>query len=495
MNYSSFINYQPYSLQRSIVMVTIFIVLLSFTSLHAEEQAAVTTANPEIPVAELNWLLKPLTVEELEVEANAWQSLLRQKSMEISDLNIKLLEQKEDREERADDEGKIIGKDEPTENEVRQKENIVEELTVLNEERTIILNNTQAAVDAFEAKGGDEAKVLSYRKYLEVTGGATVDISDTQAVMAFAQNWITSEEGGLRWLINISKFVITVIAFYFLACLLGKAVRHALDKTSSTSELMRNFLIAFVRRITIVVGIIVGLAALEVDIGPLLAVIGAAGFVIAFALQSSLANFASGILIMMFRPFDVEDVVEVAGVSGKIKSVSLLSTQMTTFDNKALVIPNNEVWGGVITNYTATGKRRVDMVFGIGYDDDIDQTQTILEEIVSKHDKVLKDPEPVIRVHELADSSVNFIVRPWVNSDDYWDVFWDVTHEVKNRLDAEGISIPFPQQDVHVYNEALPSITNGSNKVGEKNPTQSDADFKKTTQHGKDHADTSDNND
>jgi small conductance mechanosensitive channel len=260
----------------------------------------------------------------------------------------------------------------------------------------------------------------------------------------------------MRWLKNISVFVITVIAFYFLSRLLSKAVSRALSATEATSQLLRNFLVTTVRRLTIVIGVIVGLAALEVNIGPLLAVIGATGFVVALALQNSLGNFASGMLIMMFRPFDVGDAVEVAGVAGKIEAVSLLSTQMKTFDNKAVAIPNNEVWGGVITNITATGQRRVDMQFGIGYDDDIDKAQKILEDIISNHELVLKDPEPVIRLHELGESSVNFIVRPWAKSGDVWTVFWDVTREVKKRFDHEGISIPFPQRDVHIYNTALP---------------------------------------
>jgi len=204
-----------------------------------------------------------------------------------------------------------------------------------------------------------------------------------------------------------------------------------------------------------VFGVIVGLAALEVNIGPLLAVIGAACFVVAFALQNSLANFASGLLIMIFRPFDVGDAIEVAGVAGKVEAVSLLSTQMKTFDNKAVAIPNNELWGSVITNITASGQRRVDMQFGIGYEDDIDKAQKILEDIISSHELVLKEPDPVIRLHELGDSSVNFIVRPWAKTDDVWTVFWDVTREVKKRVDTEGISIPFPQRDVHIYNAAL----------------------------------------
>jgi small conductance mechanosensitive channel len=229
---------------------------------------------------------------------------------------------------------------------------------------------------------------------------------------------------------------------------------------------MRNFLVTAVRRLTLVVGVIVGLAALEVNIGPLLAVIGAAGFVVAFALQNSLGNFASGLLIMMFRPFDVGDAVEVAGVGGTIEAVNLLSTQMKTFDNRAVAIPNNEVWGGVITNITATGQRRVDMQFGIGYDDDIDKAQHVLEDIVNSHELVLKDPAPVIRLNELGDSSVNFIVRPWAKTADVWTVFWDVTREVKKRFDREGISIPFPQRDVHVYQASPPGAEAKNDPAG-----------------------------
>lgn len=438
-------------------MLLFFLAGMTGMNAYGKDTPSTTTGNPDIPIAELEWLLKPLTVDELEVEVNAWQDLLQQKVTEIAEANIALLEQKEEQKERAEEEGKVIAKGEPTDDEKKQKTSLLDQLTKLNEERTVLLDRTRLAVDAFEAKGGDEKKVTSYRKYLEVTSGVTVDVSDTEAVIAFAQGWLTSKEGGLRWLKNISVFVITVMVFYFLARVLSKAVRRAMDVTAATSQLMRNFLVTTVRRITMVVGVIVGLAALEVNIGPLLAVIGATGFVVAFALQDSLGNFASGLLIMIFRPFDVGDAVEVAGVAGKVEAVSLLSTQMKTFDNKAVAIPNNEVWGGVITNITATGQRRVDMQFGIGYDDDIDKAQKILEDIINSHELVLKDPEPVVRLHELGDSSVNFVVRPWAKTDDVWTVFWDVTREVKKRFDAESISIPFPQRDVHVYNTALPA--------------------------------------
>jgi small conductance mechanosensitive channel len=218
--------------------------------------------------------------------------------------------------------------------------------------------------------------------------------------------------------------------------------------------LLRDFLAKIVRRTIFAVGLIVGLTALEINIGPLLAVIGAAGFVVAFALQSTLGNFASGLMILMYRPFDVGDVIDVAGVSGKVESMNLTSTQIKTFDNKVVIVPNNSIWGGIITNVTGSNLRRVDMTFGIGYGDDIAKAQSVLEELVRKHQLILDEPEPVIKMHELADSSVNFICRPWAKTPDYWTVYWDITRSVKEEFDRRGISIPFPQRDVHIYQES-----------------------------------------
>lgn len=229
--------------------------------------------------------------------------------------------------------------------------------------------------------------------------------------------------------------------------------RRALTLASKQSKLLTDFLVSMTSRVVMIIGIIFGLSVLEVDIGPLLAVIGAAGFVVAFALQSTLSNFASGIMIMIYRPFDVSDAVEVAGINGKVSSLNLVSTTITTFDNKRMIVPNNEIWGNTITNASASNERRVDMVFGIGYGDDIDLAMQVLEDIVATHPLILTDPAAVIQLHELADSSVNFICRPWVKTADYWTVYWDVTRNVKVRFDAEGLSIPYPQQDLHIYQE------------------------------------------
>jgi len=185
----------------------------------------------------------------------------------------------------------------------------------------------------------------------------------------------------------------------------------------------------------------------------MLAGLGVAGFIVGFALQDSLGNFAAGAMILIYRPFDVDDFVEVTGASGLVKKMNLVSTTITTFDNQTLVVPNSKIWGDVIKNVTAQTERRVDLEFGIGYDDDIELAERVLTEVVSAHDKVLADPEPMIKLHTLGDSSVNFVVRPWVRTDDYWDVYWDLMREVKLRFDREGISIPFPQRDVHLYAE------------------------------------------
>ena len=198
--------------------------------------------------------------------------------------------------------------------------------------------------------------------------------------------------------------------------------------------------------------ILAALAQLGIQTTSFIAVIGAAGLAVGLALQGSLANFAAGFLMIVFRPFKVNDYIEAAGVAGTVEKTQIFTTQLKTPDNKTIIIPNAKLTGDNIINYTTKGTRRVDMVFGIGYGDDIDKAKKVIRGVLEKDDRILKDPAPVIAVSELADSSVNFIVRPWVNAGDYWNVYLDTMENVKKQFDAEGISIPFPQQDVHLYN-------------------------------------------
>lgn len=266
-----------------------------------------------------------------------------------------------------------------------------------------------------------------------------------------------SEEGGLRWAINLIKFLVILLAFYLFSIVTEKAVKKAVSNSRNLSTLLSDFLVMSARRLVLLIGFFVGMSALEVNIGPVLAIIGAAGFVVAFALQNSLSNFASGLLMLIYRPFDLGDVIKVAGSLGTVESMNLLSTQLRTPDNQLVIVPNNSVWGDVIVNMTGITERRVDLVFAIGYNDDIDKAKKILEDNVNANKSVLKEPIPIVKLHELADSSVNFVCRPWVKPADYWDVYWDITQEVKRRFDSEGISILFPQQDIHLYQEVLES--------------------------------------
>ena len=196
---------------------------------------------------------------------------------------------------------------------------------------------------------------------------------------------------------------------------------------------------------------VAALGQLGVQTASFIALIGAAGLAIGLALQGALSNFAAGVLIIILRPLRVNDFVEVAGEAGSIQNIKIFTTELRTGDNKCVIIPNSRVLDSNIVNYSSTGRRRVDLVFGIGYNDNLDHARKVFQDIIQSDERILKDPEPVIAVSELAESSVNFVVRPWVKTEDYWAVNFDITEQVKKRFDEEKISIPFPQQDVNIF--------------------------------------------
>ena len=185
------------------------------------------------------------------------------------------------------------------------------------------------------------------------------------------------------------------------------------------------------------------------------AVLGAAGLAIGLALQGSLSNFAAGFILIIFRHFQVGDYIEGAGTAGTVEALQIFTTRLKTPDNKTIIVPNSKLTGDNIINWSAKGTRRVDLTMGIGYGDDIDKARRVMGEIIAADERILKDPAPLIAVRELADSSVNFTVRSWVKLDDYWNVYFDLTEKFKKAFDAEGIGIPFPQRDVHVYRHDL----------------------------------------
>ncbi|MGX1924548.1 mechanosensitive ion channel domain-containing protein [Vibrio sp. NH-7] len=295
------------------------------------------------------------------------------------------------------------------------------------------------------------------RLIFEVTGSITQDLLDGQVLLSILSNWSTNiwdwiANNAPQHLFQLFVFALLILATSMVAKLTRKVVsKTVISKNLKLSQLMQEFFINMSGNVVWVIGILVSLSQVGLNLAPVLTGFGIAGVIIGFALQDTLSNFAAGMMLLIYRPFDVGDFVFAGGVDGKVSHMSLVNTTIKTFDNQIIIIPNSKIWGDVIKNVTHERVRRVDMVFGIGYSDDLLKAEQVLTDIVTSHPLVLRSPEPNIKVHTLNTSSVDFIVRPWVKTDDYWDVYWDVTKEVKLRFDQEGISIPFPQQDVHLH--------------------------------------------
>jgi small conductance mechanosensitive channel len=289
---------------------------------------------------------------------------------------------------------------------------------------------------------------------ISATGRMTADVFKGKVLLGLLKAWWARMVDFVvvrapQWLFQMLLITLTFIGFRALAKLVRRIVRRAVGH-SNLSELMRGTIVRLSAYGVMLVGYLVILTQLGVQVAPLLAGLGIAGFVVGFAMQNTLANFAAGGMILGNQPFDVGDEIEVAGVFGTVKRMSLVSTTILTPDNQTLIIPNSTVWGGVIRNRTAQPIRRVDLAFNVGYGDDIEKAERVLREIVAGHASVLTDPAPVVRLNQLSDSSIIFVVRTWTPRDKYWDVYWDLTRAVKVRFDAEGITIPFPQRELHL---------------------------------------------
>ncbi len=253
----------------------------------------------------------------------------------------------------------------------------------------------------------------------------------------------------IPWGINI----VFALAIFIVGRIIIKAIvnliRKILQRTGMDAILI-NFVSSIVKSALLLFVIIAALDQLGVDTTSLIALLGAAGLAVGLALQNSLQNFASGVLLIIFRPFKTGDFVEAGGTAGIVESITIFNTVMRTGDNREVIVPNGAIYNGNIINYSARDTRRIDMVFGIGYEDDIRKAKEIMLDILGSDERILRDPEPLVAVAELADSSVNFNVRPWVKNDDYWPVRFDLTEKIKLAFDDNGISIPYPQMDVHI---------------------------------------------
>ena len=398
----------------------------------ADDASPVTTGNPDIAREELALMLDPLTVDEIKVEVEAWQGIVKSAASEITRAEITI------RNPEAPD-----------------RDALAASLPDLRDRKGALLRRFDTVLTAYELKGGDAG---SFRKYAAAVAGIKPQTQDVTTQVHQAGRWITSDEGGKLWAVLSAKFMGILLAAWFLSSIIAKIVARGLDRGPHLSGLLKRFINLTIRRVVLVIGLIIALGTIGVNVGAALALIGGGAFIIGFALQETLGNLASGLMLLIHRPFDVGDAVEIGGVSGTVDNVSLANTTIRTFDNKLVLVPNKSVWGQTITNITGLPTRRVDLMFSIDYKDDIEKALSVLRRLVAAHPLIIKDPEPVIEVHALADFSVNLICRPWTKTADYWRVHWDLTRQVKEGFDEDGITIPFPQSEIHLTPTAASTL-------------------------------------
>ncbi len=266
-----------------------------------------------------------------------------------------------------------------------------------------------------------------------------------------------SDGNWIEVLLPIATNLLIAIAIYVVGKWVAKRIVVLVGKLMEKrglDEALRHFITSILSVLLSFVVVLVALEQLGVDTTSLLALLGAAGLAVGLALKDSLSNFAAGVMLILFKPFKIGDLVEAGGIMGVVEVISVFSTQFKTGDNKQIIVPNSHIYGGVITNISAKPTRRIDMVVGVGYDDDLKKARELILQVLNADARILQEPAPVVAVSELADSSVNFVVRPWVNTADYWVVRWDFLQKIKETFDANGISIPYPQQDMHMHNAA-----------------------------------------
>ena len=252
------------------------------------------------------------------------------------------------------------------------------------------------------------------------------------------------------WGLRVLGALAVLVLGWMVAKIVRATARRALARVNIDATLVP-FLSGIAYYLVIMVVLVAALSLVGIQTGSLIALLGAAGLAVGLALQGTLSHFASGVMLLSFRPIRAGDFVDIGGTSGTVHQVGLFAVALDTPDNVRIVVPNSNVWGQTITNYAVNDQRRIDLVIGVGYEDDLQLAARVIAEVLAEDDRVLEQPEPQVAVSELADSSVNFVVRPWCRREDYWDLRFALIERIKARLEAAGCSIPFPQRDVHVH--------------------------------------------
>ncbi len=393
----------------------------------------VAVLDPGIDTGELELRLVPLTEAQLGTLAEAWLEIVRAQTERVMAAQVTIYRT----------EGRVADA-------ARAR------LTELAEVRKALFDKYAKIVNAWEKKGGDEAAIAKLRAYRAAIIVEETRTADAETLLTQAVAWLTDRDGGIRLAFDLAVVLVSLSGLFVVARLVRRGARRWITRVPKLSKLLQAFMVTLVYWLVLAFGLMIVLSGLGIDISPVFALIGGASFILAFAFQDTLGNLASGLMIMINRPFDEGDYADIGGTAGTVRSVSIVATTVVTPDNQVIVIPNKAVWGNVITNVTASATRRVDLTFGISYQDDIGQAIAILKETVEAHPLTLDTPEPTIVVGALGASSVDILCRPWTRTVDYWTVYWDLTRQVKERFDAAGITIPFPQQDVHIHTVSAP---------------------------------------
>ncbi len=330
------------------------------------------------------------------------------------------------------------------------KDNLLVTVTNLQASRTAIVDRFNVVLGELDNKGGDSKY---YRDYIAAATKIEVDVQDTQDLGVRLVSWLKSDEGGLRWLSNFGKFVGIVVAAVIVSRILSIVVAQTL-RVFRTSGLFRNFIIMSINRGGIIVGVLLALTALEVSIGPILALVGGLSFVLAFALQSNLGNFASGLMIMVYKPFDVDDEVKISGIWGFVDSITLASTKVKGFQGQMITIPNNAVWSGTIENLTYTQKRKIAISLRIPFDEDLNRVERLLLDIIKSHPKTLTEPAPEMFVWSVEDYYISVILMGHTKTEDFWPAYSEIVRTIQDRFDKEGIPFARPLQSVSLLPES-----------------------------------------
>lgn len=403
------------------------VVVESTTKGSINPSAASTVKDVEIPSDELQLLIRPLTLEELQTEAAAWFLILKAKVKENVQTEIAI--------KRQGGSG--------------DKTQLIEKVTQLQAQQTALIDHFNVVLNELETKGGD---VTSYRKYIAAITGIKLDTTSTEGIGLRFINWLKSEEGGIRWAFSFVKFVVIIIVSIAAARILKKVVRTALNRVGNVSTLFLDFIVLTTERGVIVVGSLIALTSLGISLGPLLALVGGVSFVLAFALQSNLSNLASGLMLLIYKPFDVGDEVKVAGYWAYVDSISLANTRLKDFAGNKVTLPNNTIWGSDIINYTHSDKRKLMIPIYVKFTQDLEQIKKLWLDIALSHPKVLKEPAPGwFPWNDHYEYYVSVGLSAWVPTDHFWAVYIELLQAIQISLQEANIELAAPQQDIKLF--------------------------------------------